>query len=1294
MDPALRELVRRGRRAGGETVEAVIRLREPGLEIPGVAIVSRFGTVATCRLPLDAVPAVHAHPDVLSLKAARSFGPPSESAAEAVAPGGPPDGEAGRATGEPAAGWLTGAGVVLGVVGWGFDVDHPNFVTDDGRTRLVALWDQRGGGGTRAPRPYGYGIVHSRAEIDRALAGDDPYGMLDYHPADADRGSGAHDTHTADIAAGNGRAGGPVGVAPEADLVFVHLADRATGGLATLGDSVRLLEAVDFIARAAGERPWVANLSVGQCGGPHNGTLPVERAFDELLAGTPGAFVVQSAGNYALARTHASGWLRPGEARTLTFVTQPTDLTPNELEIWYDGRDEFAVWLQPPDGSPPTAVRLGCDAPVVAGGRTVGWMYHRARDPGKGDHHVDTFLAARAPAGRWRVTLQRISGGHGPFHVWIERDDSCAGCQPRFVATDSNRRCTLGTIATSHLPLVVGAYDQNRPDRPPAAFTSWGPTRDGRSAPHLCAPGVAVLAARSAPRGRTRSPGLLVRKSGTSMAAPRVAGAVALCLQARGHLAATQIRDLVLGSLDVAPGDDRLGRGYLNLSRLTTTLAAGPPGSPDREPKDDAMNDPAGHPATDRADNVDGVDGVLPLALAPATAYRELLYRPDGPLAGWIRDRFDVLGRPGQLLSEGQRDGDVAILVTLGRLGAGVCVSLVGGDLVRRVTNRGHAPAGWYARTAPLLAAGAGARRRRIMDPTGRIPYGLLLLRPRRPDGDVQEDTGTRWSGTPEQLDFRDRVLQAHLALALRRRGAPQRDLRDDELRTISGTAERTALATADAIERLLAAATADLAAAQAAGDADALRTVRLTVNSGYRDSGTQLRLWRAYFADKYYDRTAEARAQIPEGPHSDQAVAYMLAPRPQGFGIGGRIAAPGYSNHQGGVAVDLHQVRTRGNPIHNDSDDASRARWRATWFHHWLREHAERFGFHPLVTEEWHWIFRGAGTPPAAVPGSPAPPATPSPPRPRRRADSGQPAQGESVTEYLGGRLWTFPGVDPGLPVAVFVPRAALGRPDVDVLVFAHGLLGGCRRPRRVPAGFVTDRPFDLGRVVDATNRPVVLVVPALDWTDPGGQHAFGPRHPRWHALGHPRALNALVARALDDVGRVLGGHPPAVRELMIAGHSRAYDVLEPLVHHRHDPAMADGALARLGRIGAFDTTYGGDVDAWLDWLSLNPRLSVQVYYRPGTPTATVGDAFLALRRPRLEVTRVSDEHCDVPAHRLPALLSKRPGPGEEVRDELPDDVPEGVLEGAVEADRPGHAAEDMSLGDAAEDVPPGDAG
>ncbi|GAA4580667.1 hypothetical protein GCM10023176_60540 [Micromonospora coerulea] len=1342
MDPALRELLRD--EPADRVIEAIIRFRRPGVELPGVRVVARFDRIATCRLPLASVREVREHPDCVSLKAARCIGPEGPRPAEEIANWAQVDAgmrpiehhvehrrahrrhRVGRdAPRRPADLPLTGAGVVVGVVDWGFDVDHPNFKRSDGSTRLIALWDQRAPGrrspgttqpGTapslaepaETPYPYGYGTVHTRERIDRALQTAHPFRTLGYYSADADRGGGAHGAHVTDIAAGNGTTG-PTGVAPGADLVFVHLADRGTGGLANLGDSVRLLEAVDFIARTAGERPWVVNLSMGRHGGPHDGTTLTELALDELLSAAPGRFLVQSGGNYHRSRTHATGVVGPGQRRVLRFVSDPEDTTPNELEIWYDGADRLAVRIDPPGTRGAPAVLLGETADVVAAGRVVGRIYHRAHDPNNGDHHVDAFLYPWAPAGEWRVTLEGRRVGNGRFHAWLERDEACPRCQARFLAADASPECTTGTIANGHLPLVIGAYDAHSPFRPPGRSSSAGPTRDDRRKPDLTAPGVGILAARSAPPGSERSPGLLVRKTGTSMAAPHVTGAVALCLEYAGHrLRAAEIRRLVLSTTDPPARDqvrdNRLGRGFLNLpALLAATRQNYPP-----EPEAAAMQR----------------DHITPLALAPARVYRELLYRPAGDLSAWLRGRFMILAGPGQQVRDVLEVGDVVLRAVLGRPGArGDCALIAEPGLTRRRSGGPDEPSGWYAVTS-VPGSAAGSRSMRVLDPAGLVPPGQLLLRtrplgldrePDLPDETVDEngcgcgscsstdlhtddsrdgsdegryggaglgeaashrdlfaeDDGPSdpmpWTGTTEQEDFRARVLAAHIARSRKAKGAPQRDLRDDELNDVPGTCRteggrttcvRTATATAQAAGRLLAAANTDLAAARKAGDADALRTVKLRAASGYRGSDHQKRLWLGYFANKYYNRTRAARAKIADGPHSDAAVDYMLRPKGDGgYGIGGRVAAPGFSNHQGGIALDLWQDRTSGNGIGNDSDDPSRCRWRQSWFHGWLRTHAAAYGFQPIATEEWHWEYR-----------------------PAVKATAG-------LTDHRGGKLWTFASQTLPQPVAVFCPKAALGRRNVDVLVFAHGLLGGCARPKRVPAGFVTDAPFELGRVVDESGRPVVLVVPLLDWGNPCGQVVFGRGHERWHPLGKPAMLNAVVSEVLAEVGRVQGAAAPSLRELVVAGHSRAYDVLEPLVASRTDAAMRQGALARLGQVWAFDTTYAGDVSAWTDWLRLNPSLQLHLYYRPGSRTGKVGDRFHAQLGDRLVVTKVKEGHCLVPAMRL-AELMPRPAaaakPGEKEPDEEAHDAEPEPFEEFQALDHSG-AFEDLGTFDAA---------
>jgi len=150
-----------------------------------------------------------------------------------------------------------------------------------------------------------------------------------------------------------------------------------------------------------------------------------------------------------------------------------------------------------------------------------------------------------------------------------------------------------------------------------------------------------------------------------------------------------------------------------------------------------------------------------------------------------------------------------------------------------------------------------------------------------------------------------------------------------------------------------------------------------------------------------------------------------------------------------------------------------------------------------------------------------------------------------------------------------------------------------------------------------------------------------FGKRRRRWHPLGGPAALNAVVDEVLGAVGRAVGTATPTVRNLVVAGHSRAHDLLEPLAAGRGEVAMRQGALARLSEVWAFDTTYAGDVAAWTDWLAQRPSLRVSMFYRPEGKTGRVGNRFFARRGDRLAVTKVSESHCAVPARRMPDLLA-----------------------------------------------------
>jgi hypothetical protein len=391
MDPALQELLESGEATDEVTV--VVRLRDAAEPPPGLRIVARLGPVATARIERSAVWQIYGHAAIQSLKAPRwlvsEYGPLIDlEDAESVEVG---ETDQRRPEGLEE----TGRGAVVAVIDWGCDFAHPDFVEAGGRSRLLALWDQRSE--RTDTNPYGYGRVLRRDALTRALAADDPYAAAGYHPGRSDTGVGAHGTHVLGIAAGNGRAGGPLGLAPDAGLLFVHLGSPGWERAGPLGDSSNLVEAIHFVVAEAGDRPLVFNMSIGRHAGPHDGSTLVEQAIDWLVRARPGTAVVQSTGNYYARKVHSAGQLRNGESDELPFDVNPGDATPNELEVWYPGKDVFGVRLIAPDGKTVAEVGQNGKIAVVVGGVRVGTLYHRTRDPNNGDHHVNLFQYPNAP---------------------------------------------------------------------------------------------------------------------------------------------------------------------------------------------------------------------------------------------------------------------------------------------------------------------------------------------------------------------------------------------------------------------------------------------------------------------------------------------------------------------------------------------------------------------------------------------------------------------------------------------------------------------------------------------------------------------------------------------------------------------------------------------------------------------------------------------------------------------------------------------------------------------------------
>jgi len=520
------------------------------------------GYVVTGRLLASRIESVRRQPAVKSLKAGQTVRPSLvASIAETRA----------RKDLLPAGNKTKGgAGVVVGIVDFGGDFAHRNFRKANGKTRLIGIWDQSGA--TPAGGPVAYGRWHAPSAINAALKQADPYAALGYQPA-----PGSHGTHVMDIAAGNGRGTGTPGMAPDAELLFVQLGGtdipwEGAGAVGkSFGDSVQLLEAVRFIFDQAGDRPCVVNLSLGTNGGPHDGSTLVEQGLDAMLREKPNRAVIIAASNAQDDGIHASGSVPNGGTFDLAWEVAATDVTGNEVEVWYPGADRFAVELVAPDGAVLLRAEPGESRTLVRpnhAGQPVAFVASRLNDPNNHDNTVGLFLSPTLPAGRWTLRLHGRAVIDGRFHAWIERDDSDQAHlnQSSFVAGRDDTH-TIGSISCGQETIVVGSYDAHKATLPLSWFSSAGPTRDGRQKPEVSAPGHGVLAANA------RSGGGAVLMSGTSMASPAVAGITALVLaQAKGRnrkLAVGQIRNLLTQTARRAPPagtgwDSRYGHGRID----------------------------------------------------------------------------------------------------------------------------------------------------------------------------------------------------------------------------------------------------------------------------------------------------------------------------------------------------------------------------------------------------------------------------------------------------------------------------------------------------------------------------------------------------------------------------------------------------------------------------------------------------------------------------------------------------------------------------------------------------------
>jgi subtilisin family serine protease len=439
------------------------------------------------------------------------------------------------------------------------------------------------------------------------------------------------------------------GFAPGATLVGARVT-RSGGEDVSDMDVVTATRFVMERAEAATPAPMpvVVNVSLGADFGPHDGTTPLEKGLASLVGpDKPGRAIVVAAGNsgtlYVSDReslgVHAEARVVPGAGARV--VLRSPDLARSEV------RGSVYVWIGWPEGDSISVGLEGHDAATwlepVAPGSSAGWdTADESLTAGIINELVqegspltpDTHGAVLMFAGRWPSSAQHtiVLEGSGTADLWVQGTDDAApssdgigvlfanaikqgtvnipATHPDIIAVGATLNRTSWTTASGTKVGLVGFGSQRPPvDDSMAYFSGAGPTATGVPKPEISAPGAFVIGAMSRDARPSASPfGMFAAPAGicpsgekecfvadashavaigTSMAAPAVAGAIALLFSLEPRLTQPEVVALLQAGArwpgGLVPYGFQMGPGALDVDGARAAFEA--IGRPiDREP--------------------------------------------------------------------------------------------------------------------------------------------------------------------------------------------------------------------------------------------------------------------------------------------------------------------------------------------------------------------------------------------------------------------------------------------------------------------------------------------------------------------------------------------------------------------------------------------------------------------------------------------------------------------------------------------------------------------------------------
>lgn len=541
--------------------------------IPGASVVILDGTLAVVRIPFDNILEIEPYVnDIYSFEIPAIYTLEQSSPIEAS--------EAPLFHRNPLI-QLDGDGVIVAVIDSGIDYLNPEFMREDGTTRILRIWDQtlevEDENGVYSMK---LGVEYKENQINDAIKaqnnGSDPYDIV------KTKDDIGHGTMVASIAGARGVNPHLTGVAPNCDFIVIKLMEASEvlldyAGMSNIPGSGRyetltLLLCIRYLAMVVSElsRPMVICFALGTNMGSHDGRNLLEGSFASITA-RGGLVCVTGVGNEGDTDTHTEGkFSRTGEQRTIE-VRVGKGQKDLSFQIYIAKPDKVSIGVTSPSGEvveriPVRLNRIEKVSFIYEGTRMrISYIYP---DIYTGDEIINVE-ARGISEGIWQFKLHGDYIVDGRYWSWLPQRELL---DPNTKFLSPTQYCTLTIPGTAHRVITAAFYNQN--NNVTVGESGRGFTRDGRIKPDIAAGGVNALV--TTPGGGTKIVG------GSSVATAITAGCCALILEwaiVKGNdpgLYATEIHSYLIRGTNMRIGDiypnEQWGYGTISMTGVFNAI--------------------------------------------------------------------------------------------------------------------------------------------------------------------------------------------------------------------------------------------------------------------------------------------------------------------------------------------------------------------------------------------------------------------------------------------------------------------------------------------------------------------------------------------------------------------------------------------------------------------------------------------------------------------------------------------------------------------------------------------------